>query len=74
MYKFFMAQIMSEQVLTAKEVAAHLKVNERTVDRMASAGKIPAFKMRASWRFKNEEVSSWINSHHNQTTNLDKGV
>lgn len=74
MHKFFMARTMSEQILTVKEVAAYLKVNERTVYRMASAGKIPAFKVGASWRFKNEEVSSWINSQHNQITNLDKGV
>ncbi|MEN4234494.1 helix-turn-helix domain-containing protein [Serratia marcescens] len=35
---------MSEQIMTVKDVASYLKLNERTVYRMATAGKIPAFK------------------------------
>ncbi|EPJ8275508.1 helix-turn-helix domain-containing protein [Citrobacter freundii] len=36
---------MSEQIMTVKDVASYLKLNERTVYRMATAGKIPAFKV-----------------------------
>ncbi len=57
---------MSEQILTVKDVAEYLKVNERTVYRMAADSKIPAFKVGASWRFKQEEIESWINEQHNQ--------
>jgi excisionase family DNA binding protein len=45
---------MTDQVLTVKEVADFLKVNERTVYRMATTGRIPAFKVGTSWRFKRE--------------------
>ncbi|MCK7349719.1 helix-turn-helix domain-containing protein [Enterobacter kobei] len=39
---------MSEQIMTVKIVASYLKLNERTVYRMATAGKIPAFKVGSS--------------------------
>tara|TARA_R110002049_G_scaffold102595_1_gene248245 strand:+ start:12843 stop:13019 length:177 start_codon:yes stop_codon:yes gene_type:complete len=58
---------MSDQIMTVKEVAAYLKVNERTVYRMATAGKIPGFKVGASWRFKHSEIEHWIKQQHNQS-------
>ena len=57
---------MGDHVLTVKEVAEYLKVNERTVYRMASAKTIPAFKVGASWRFKQAEIELWIKEQHNQ--------
>lgn len=53
--------------MSVKEVAAYLKVNERTVYRMATAGKIPGFKVGASWRFKYSEIECWIKEQHNQS-------
>ena len=41
---------MSDEILTIKEVADFLKVNERTVYRLAAAKKIPAFKVGNAWR------------------------
>jgi len=64
--------MMSDQVLTVKEVAEYLKVNERTVYRMAVDGRIPAFKVGASWRFKQKELEVWIAVQHNQATINDK--
>lgn len=62
---------MGDQVLTVKEVAEYLKVNERTVYRMASAKKIPAFKVGASWRFQQTEIELWIKEQHNQQDETD---
>ena len=36
--------------MTIKEVAMKLRVNQRTVYRLAVKGKIPAFKFGKSWR------------------------
>lgn len=58
---------MTDQILTVKQVAEYLKVNERTVYRMATAGKLPAFKVGASWRFKQAEIERWIEEQHNQS-------
>lgn len=51
---------MSDEILTIKEVADFLKVNERTVYRLASSKKIPAFKIGNAWRFKKADIEAWI--------------
>lgn len=49
-----------QDILTIKELAEHLKVNERTIYRLASAKKIPAFKVGGMWRFLRNDIDSWI--------------
>ena len=62
---------MGDQVLTVKDVADYLKVNERTVYRMAASAKLPAFKVGASWRFQQTEIELWIKEQHNQQDETD---
>jgi excisionase family DNA binding protein len=50
----------SGAVLTLPEVAAYLKVTERTIYRLAGAKKIPAFKVGGVWRFSRADIDSWI--------------
>ena len=57
---------MSDEILTIKEVADFLKVNERTVYRLAAAKKIPAFKVGNAWRFKKSEIDKWIAEQSSQ--------
>lgn len=56
---------MSEQIMTVKDVASYLKLNERTVYRMTTSAKIPAFKVGTSWRFKREDLEKWIEEQKN---------
>lgn len=51
---------MVDQILTLKEVAAYLKLAEKTAYRLASEGKLPGFKVSGSWRFKREDLEAWI--------------
>ena len=51
---------MVDQILTLKEVAAYLKLAEKTAYRLASEGKLPGFKVGGSWRFKREDLEAWI--------------
>ncbi|AXN30981.1 helix-turn-helix domain-containing protein [Vibrio vulnificus] len=51
---------MVDQILTLKEVAAYLKLAEKTAYRLASEGKLPGFKVGGSWRFKSEDIEAWI--------------
>jgi excisionase family DNA binding protein len=51
---------MTDQILTLKELAAYLKLTEKTAYRLASEGKLPGFKVGGSWRFKSEDLESWI--------------
>ncbi len=61
---------MSDEILTLPEVAALLKVAEKTVYTMAQRAEIPAFKVRGQWRFKRVDIDGWI---ENQTSGPLKG-
>jgi excisionase family DNA binding protein len=49
-----------EDVLTIREVASLLKINEKTVYKLAAASKIPGMKVGGSWRFDRSSIMSWI--------------
>lgn len=51
---------MADDILTIQEVAAYLKLNEKTAYRLASEGKLPGFKVGGSWRFKRVDLEKWI--------------
>ncbi len=57
---------MNDEILTIKEVAEFLKVNERTVYRLAASKKLPAFKVGNAWRFKKSEIDQWIDDQSSQ--------
>jgi len=48
------------ELLTAKEVAAYLKLHEVTVVSFARKGKLPGFKVGREWRFRAEDVQAWM--------------
>lgn len=52
---------MNEQILTLKDVATYLKLNEKTAYRLAAEGQLPGFKVGGSWRFKLVDIEAWIN-------------
>jgi len=39
------------KILTTKDLAAYLKLNEKTVIKMAQSGELPGFKVGNQWRF-----------------------
>ncbi len=47
---------MTDPLLTAKDLARHLGVDENTVYRWSRVGRIPALKVGRWWRFRVEEV------------------
>ncbi len=51
---------MAENILTIREVADLLKINEKTVYKLAADGKIPGFKVGGSWRFDHATITNWI--------------
>ncbi len=53
-------QTPQEHVLTLKDVAAYLKVDDRTIYRLAQAKKMPAFKVGGTWRFRKGDIDAWI--------------
>ena len=48
------------EVLTVRQLAVLLKINEKTAYKLAARGEIPGFKVGGSWRFERNEIERWI--------------
>ena len=57
---------MQTDIMTVKEVSDYLKLAEKTAYRLAAQGKIPAFKIGGSWRFRKSEIDAWIEKQSNE--------
>lgn len=60
-----------DEILTIDEVAAFLKAGKRTVYRLAASGKLPAFKLGGTWRFRRSDLDKWIASRIGKATGDD---
>lgn len=54
----------NDEIFTIKELASYLKLAEKTAYRLASDGKLPGFKVGGAWRFKKDQIESWIKSQN----------
>jgi PTS system nitrogen regulatory IIA component len=50
------------EIMTIEEVAAYLRVSERTVYDWAQKGDLPGGKLGTTWRFKREDVENWVDA------------
>ena len=62
----------NEEVLKVKDVAALLKVGEKTVYSMAQSGELPGFKVRGQWRFSRKDIEDWIETQKRTTQELSE--
>tara|TARA_B100001123_G_scaffold406369_1_gene497572 strand:+ start:364 stop:855 length:492 start_codon:yes stop_codon:yes gene_type:complete len=53
---------VNHELLSIPDVAAYLGMAERTVLQWAQQGKLPAFKLGATWRFRQSEIDLWLES------------
>jgi excisionase family DNA binding protein len=51
---------MDKEVLTVKQVAEFLQMDERTIYKLAKQGDIPSFKVSNQWRFLKKDIESWV--------------
>ncbi|MDP8292554.1 MAG: PTS sugar transporter subunit IIA [Candidatus Orphnella occulta] len=51
---------MQNTILTTKEVAQYLKLNEKTVLKMAQAGELPAVKIAKQWRYYLSAIDEYM--------------
>ncbi|MCZ7674611.1 MAG: helix-turn-helix domain-containing protein [Roseovarius sp.] len=58
---------MSIEILTIREVAEYLKINEKTAYRLAGEGKLPGFKVGGAWRFRKDEIEKLTKGSTKQT-------
>ncbi len=50
------------EIMTLKDVAEYLRINERTVAKLAAEGRIPSMKVASQWRFSREAIDGWLAS------------
>lgn len=51
----------NENLLTVKEIASYMKINERTIYKLAKEKQIPALKIGGTWRFNRSVIDKWVN-------------
>ena len=63
---------MADAVMTLQEIAAYLKVSEKTILRMVQAGELPGLKVSNQWRFVRAAIDDWLTSqmHRAASENL----
>ena len=47
-------------VLNAEQAAAYMKVNKRTLYKLAKEGKIPAIRIGREWRFSRAALEKYV--------------
>lgn len=63
---------MQSDIMTIREVANYLKLNEKTTYRLVSDGKIPGFKVGGAWRFRKAEIDRWIEEQERNNQKSDE--
>ncbi len=51
-----------EALMSLHDVAQYLAMTDRTIYDWAQTGRIPAFKLGATWRFRRSEIDAWLQS------------
>ncbi len=59
--------------MTVRDVALYLKVDEKTVYRLAQRGELPGFKVAGTWRFKRSDIETWIEQRKTRSTDEKRG-
>jgi excisionase family DNA binding protein len=50
---------MDDRLMTIKQLATYLSVNERTVLKLVQDGAIPGVKVGNQWRFRKAMIDTW---------------
>lgn len=52
--------MQEKEIMTVKQVAEYLQMDEHTIYKLARKGLIPSLKIAGQWRFKKEILDRWI--------------
>jgi len=51
---------MEERLMTVREVAEYMQMNERTILKLVNSGALPGAKIASQWRFKKSVIDAWL--------------
>lgn len=68
-----------EDILTTEELAQILRLNERTVIKLAKEGQLPAAKIASQFRFSKEKILEWLDLQMDKysddlLSDMEKGI
>jgi PTS system nitrogen regulatory IIA component len=72
--KFNGEVLFMHEIMTIEEVAAYIRVSERTVYDWAQKGELPGGKLGTTWRFKRDEIEKWVNDRLSQSSRQSPAV
>ncbi len=49
-----------KDIMTVKDIASYLDVHPMTIYKYVKEGRIPAFKVGASWRIRRDSIRKWM--------------
>ncbi len=58
---------MADILLTASEVAQHLRLNVETVYRLIQKGGLAAVKIGQQWRLRETDVARWVQARAHES-------
>jgi excisionase family DNA binding protein len=50
----------ADRLMTVRQIAAYLNLNERTVLKLVSEGELPGVKIGSQWRFRKAMLDAWL--------------
>jgi excisionase family DNA binding protein len=59
----------NDALMTAEEVAEHLRVSEGTINQWVKAGRIPVVKVGKLNRFRRSDIEAWVESNSKPAEN-----
>jgi len=62
-----MTMMMTDSVLTMKEMASYLKIPEEKIEKQVLQGKIPGRRIEDEWRFLRVAIDEWLRSYDTRT-------
>ena len=58
-----MGDSMKKELLTAREAAEYLNLNEKIIYRLLKEGRLPGARITGKWTFSRSQLRQWIESH-----------
>jgi len=58
-----------DEILTIRDIAKYLKMNERSIYKLVHQGLIPTFRIASQWRFRKNLVDAWLESQMSSPVN-----
>lgn len=57
------AETQIESMISTKQVATILGISEKSVTHMVETGELPSYRIGRLWKFKRNEVQTYIEAH-----------